>query len=424
VDALNDSYYRATAHDFPSMPPLMGEAQADVCVVGGGFTGLAAALKAAENGYSVILLEGDRIGHGASGRNGGQLIPGLRWDSRELVSAFGKGVGYDLFQLAIGARAMVHSRIEKHDIACDLKSGHLHVAYKPKHYDDMRREIAHLEQEMDYHSATLVDATSVPTLLGSDRYHGGVYDRAGGHFHPLNYALGLAKAARRLGVTLHDDSRVIALDDGPQGAVVKTTQGSVRAKYVLLGSDGGMGGFDPAIGRFTMPIMNYNVATVPLDPDRADALIPSNAAVSDSRFVLNYFRLSADHRLIFGGGEKYTPTPPPDIGAFVLRHITEVFPHMAKAAIEYRWGGAVNVTMNRLPQFGRKGNVFYAHGYSGHGALVATLGGELMAEAMAGTAERFDLFAKLPHRPFPGGKVLRHPLYVAGMLWYALRDRL
>jgi gamma-glutamylputrescine oxidase len=352
------------------------------------------------------------------------LIPGLRWDSRDLVSAFGEGPAYDLFQLAISARARVHDRIGKHNIACDLKSGHLHVAYKPKHYDDMRREVAHLEQKMDYHSAALASSEELPELLGSDRYHGGVHDRAGGHFHPLNYALGLAVAAQRCGVEIYEHSRVTQLAEERQGVVVSTVNGSVRAKHVLLGSDGGMGGFDAAIGRFTMPIMNYNIATVPLGADQAAQLIPSDAAVSDSRFVLNYFRLSADHRLIFGGGERYTPNPPDDIAAFVRKHIVDVFPQLRSTQIAYQWGGAVNVTMNRLPQLGRKGNVFYAHGYSGHGALLATLAGELMADAMAGTAEQFDVFARLPHRPFPGGSLLRHPLYVMGMLWYALRDRL
>ncbi len=424
VDPPNDSYYRATAREFPHQPTLNDVQKADVCVVGGGFTGVAAALRAAELGYSVILLEANSIGYGASGRNGGQLIPGLRWDSRDLVAAFGAEAAYDLFQLAISARARVHDRIEKHGIACDLKNGHLHIAFKPSHYADMRREVAHLEEKMDYRSAVLVTPESLPSMLGSNCYHGGVFDRTGGHFHPLNYALGLALAARRCGVTLFEGSRVTKLAEGAEGVTVSTAKGSVQARYVLLGSDGGMDGLDPAIGRFTMPIMNYNVATVPLGAERAAALIPSDAAVSDSRFVLNYFRLSADHRLIFGGGERYTPHPPDDIAAFVRRHIVSVFPDLQDTSIAYQWGGAVNVTTNRLPQFGRKGNVFYAHGYSGHGALLATLGGELMAEAMAGTAERFDLFARLPHRPFPGGKLMRHPLYVAGMLWFALRDRL
>jgi gamma-glutamylputrescine oxidase len=424
MDPLANSYYRATANAHPKLSSLRGEERADVCVVGGGFTGLSAALKAAESGYSVILLEADSIGNAASGRNGGQLIPGLRWDSRDLVKAFGEGPAYDLFQLAISARALVHDRIDRHKIKCDLRPGHLHTAYKPSHFEDMRHEVAHLESVMDYHSSLIVNPGDVPDYLGSDLYHGAVMDRAGGHFHPLNYAFGLALACQKAGVTLYERSRVLSVSDDTDLVTVATDQGTVRAKHVLLGCDGGMGDFDSAIGRFTMPIMNYNVATIPLGADQATALIPSGAAVSDSRFVLNYFRLSADHRLIFGGGERYTPKPPTDIAAFVAPHIASVFPNIADVPIAYKWGGAVNVTMNRLPQLGRKGRVFYAHGYSGHGALVATLGGTLMAEAMTGTAERFDVFARIPHRAFPGGKLLRHPLYVAGMLWYALRDRL
>jgi gamma-glutamylputrescine oxidase len=260
-------------------------------------------------------------------------------------------------------------------------------------------------------------------IVSAKGYHGGIYDSAGGHLHPLNYALGLAEAARAAGVRLYEGSPVLRITGGDRPGVT-TTHGSVSAHHVVLACDAFTHQIDADLGRYTMPVANYNVATQPLGEDRARALIPSGAAISESRFVLNYYRLSADNRLIFGGGEKYTPRPPRDVAGFVRPYMEAAFPGLEGIGIDYAWGGLVGVTMNRLPHFGRKGNIFYAHGYSGHGVLLSTLAGELITEAMRGTAERFDLFASLPVKPFPGGPLLRHPLYVAGMLWYALRDRL
>ncbi|MGH6634032.1 MAG: NAD(P)/FAD-dependent oxidoreductase, partial [Sphingopyxis sp.] len=256
----------------------------------------------------------------------------------------------------------------------------------------------------------------------SPLYHGGIHDPQGGHFHPLNYAIGLACAAEAAGVCIREDHRAYEIADTPDGLGVMTDRAHIAAHYVIDATDSWIGQVEPDLGRYTVPIMNYNIATAPLS--NADDLLPSDAAVADSRFVLNYFRLSADKRLIFGGGERYSQTPPRDIAAFVRPFMAEVFPQIADAKIDYGWGGAVAVTMNRLPHIGRRGNIFYAHGFSGHGALVTTLAGELIAEAMAVTAERFDVLANLPNRPFPGGKWIRRPLATLGLLWYALRDRL
>lgn len=417
------SLYAATANPFPDQPQLRGEARADVVVIGGGFTGLSAALHAAEAGFSVILLEAGRIGCGASGRNGGQLIPGMRWGAAELAGRFGDERARALLEIANCAADLVRTRIAAHAIACDLRAGHLHAAARPRHLDAMRRELAAMERLVGYDSARIVEAREIGDLVASPLYHGGLMDANGGHFHPLNYALGLARAARDAGVRIFEDSAVSAVSHaGPVVAI--TAQGRVTANRGVLACDTMMGRIAPRLARMTMPVANYNVATAALSPARARALIPSGAAVSDSKFVLNYFRLSADNRLIFGGGERYTPRPPGDIAAFVRPYLEQVFPQLAGVGIEYAWGGLVGVTLNRLPQFGRIGNSFYAHGWSGHGALLTTLAGKLIAEAMRGDAERFDLFAALPSRPFPGGPLLRHPLYVLGMLWYALRDRM
>jgi gamma-glutamylputrescine oxidase len=420
-DPLNDSYYRATANAWDSQPEFLDDAEYDVAVIGGGFTGLSAALACAEKGLKVALFEAKNIGFGASGRNGGQLIPGLRWSMREIDAEFGRERAQAIFDLAYGAVDRVNSRIAKHGIECDLKAGHLEAAYKPAHFDAMKRDAEFLENKFGWKSE-IVQPKDMGRHINGGSYYGGIYDPNGGHFHPLNYALGLAQAALRAGVHIFEQSEVLHFLGNADvvGFVVNGVY--VHASRIVVATDTWTGDLDYSFRGYTIHIMNYNVATAPLSD--ADNLLPSNAAVADSRFVLNYFRLSADKRLIFGGGEKYVQTPPADIAAFVRKHIIEVFPSLADVPIDYVWGGAVGVTANRLPHMGRKGNVFYAHGFSGHGALITTLAGELMAEAVIGTMERFDVFASLPHSRFPGGKWLARPLATLGLLYYAMRDRL
>jgi gamma-glutamylputrescine oxidase len=417
------SYYAATANPSPERPSLHEALSVDVVVIGGGFTGLSAALHAAEAGYSVVLLEAHRIGWGASGRNGGQMIAGMRWAVPDLVREFGRGRAARLIALANTAGRMVRQRIERHAIACDLRQGHFQAAAKPRHLGAMRRELDLLQDLLAYEGASIVEPGEVGKIVASPIYHGGIYDTNGGHLHPLNYALGLAAAAEAAGVRIFEGSAALSVDHGSPVRVA-TADGSVTARFAVLACDAFMGALVPDLAAMTMPVANYNVATAPLGEASAKALIPSGAAVADSKFVLNYYRLSADNRLIFGGGEKYSPHPPGDVAGFVRPYLEQVFPQLKGVAIDHAWGGQVGVTFNRLPQFGRIGNSFYAHGWSGHGVLLTTLAGDLIAEAMRGTAERFDLFAGLPRRPFPGGPWLRHPLYVAGMLYYAMRDRL
>ncbi|WP_439568017.1 NAD(P)/FAD-dependent oxidoreductase [Sphingopyxis sp.] len=420
TDPLNHSYYAATAHPWRSSYDMGEDLSFDIAVIGGGFTGLSAALACAERGFSVILIERAHVGFGASGRNGGQLIPGLRWSASELEAEFGGERAEALFDLCWRGNR-VKARIAKHGIDCDLKAGHLEAAWTPKDFGAMQREAEFLATRFGYHS-NVVAKQDMPGHIASSLYHGGIHDPQGGHFHPLNYAIGLARAAEAAGVCIWEGERVHRITDTPEGAGVMTDRAHIAARYVIDATDSWIGDLEPDLGRYTVPIMNYNIATEPLP--NADALLPSDAAVADSRFVLNYFRLSADKRLIFGGGERYSQTPPRDIAAFVRPFMAEVFPQIAGAKIDYGWGGAVAVTMNRLPHIGRRGNVFFAYGFSGHGALVTTLAGELIAEAMAGTAERFDVLANLPSRPFPGGKWLRQPLATLGLLYYAMKDRL
>lgn len=417
------SWYAATAEPFGRRAALDGPIEADVVVVGGGFTGLSAALSAAEAGFTTVLVEARRIGWGASGRNGGQMIPGMRWAATDLLDKFGVERARALVALGMEATDRVHSRIARHGIACDLRDGHFHAACKPAHLDHMRREIDMLHRLVDYRSARIVERADVPAIVATDAYHGGMFDSAGGHIHPLNYAIGLAKAAEAAGVRVFEGTPAIAMDHGSP-VVVTTPRGKITARHGILACDAEVGALEPSLKQIMMPVINYNVTTRRLSNSEAQALIPSNASIAESRFVLNYYRLTADNRLMFGGGEKYTPRPPADIAAFVRRHLERVFPQLRSIEIEYGWGGTIGVTMNRLPHFGRIENTLFAHGYSGHGVLLTTLAGELMAEALRGSLERFDLIADLPMRGFPGGALLRHPLYVAGMLWYALRDRL
>lgn len=416
------NYYRATANSFAAQRALDGETRADLIVVGGGFTGMAAALAAAERGRKVVLLEAKTVGYGASGRNGGQLIPGLRWSAGELVKTFGLERARAIYAVAMMAIDRVAARIARHGIACDYKPGHLEAAWKPAHYDTMAREADLLTRDFDRTELKMIAPAEMRCHIASPLYHGGLFDPRGGHFHPLNYLLGLAQAALAAGVTIHEQSAVTELRED-NGVTAVTANGSVRAPQAIVGTDAWTGDLVPGARDLTVPILNYNIATAPLG-DLADGLLPSDAAVADSRFVLNYFRLSADKRMIFGGGEKYRQAPPPSIAEFVRPHLAEVFPELAAVPIDFGWGGTVSVTMNRLPRLAREGAIFYAHGYSGHGALLTTLAGELLAEALDGDSAAFDTLAALPHRRFPGGRFFAKPLATLGLLYYALKDRI
>lgn len=419
---MERSYYAATANAFAPAPKLAGETQADVVVIGGGYTGLHAALNAVERGFSVVLLEAGRIGWGASGRNGGQMIPGWRKGATDLIAKYGRAHAKTLFEMALAARTMTLERIVKHNIQCDLHvNGHLTLAAKPSDPDWMREETAALAEVMDYPHARVLSAEEAWAKVAAPGFHGALLDECGGQLHPLNYALGLADAARGAGVVLHEQSRVVRMETS-EGVVAHTEHGVVRARYGVLACDALLEGLEPRIAGRIMPVANYLIATEPLK--QPEELIADHLAVSDSRFVVNYFRMSEDGRLIFGGGERYSPEPPADIAAFVRGHMLGVFPQLRDVRIDHAWGGLVSITMSRLPHIGRHGDLFFAHGYSGQGVLMPALAGKVVADAMAGTAERFDVLTQIAPPEFPGGAALRAPLYVLGMLWYALRDRL
>ncbi|SDG03309.1 gamma-glutamylputrescine oxidase [Limimonas halophila] len=423
IDRLT-SYYAATANAAPERTTLDGEARADVCVVGGGFTGISAALNLAERGYDVVVLEAERVGWGASGRNGGQAGSAYAADMSAIRRWVGEEDAKRLWAIAEESKAIIRERVARHGIQCDLRDGQFHAANKPRHLRDLRQMQADWAQTYGYTDTELVDRDGLGRHVATDAYVGGLYDSGSLHLHPLNYCLGLARAAEEAGARIFEGSRVESLTYG-EPAVVHTTDGCVRADHVILCANAYLGELVPAVRRAIMPVGTYMGATPPLGRERALALLPSNAGVTDSNFVLDYFRLSADWRLLYGGRVSYSTIPPRDLAASLGARMRHVFPSLSDVGFEYTWGGYVAITAERTPDLGRvTGNVLCCQGFSGHGVALTGVAGKLAAEAVAGQAERFDVMARLPHTPFPGGRRLRTPLLVAAMAYYRLRDLL
>lgn len=416
------SYYIATANAAPVRPPLLGEVTADVCVIGAGYTGCHAALNLAERGYRVVVLEAETVGWGASGRNGGQICTGFAKGQEPLEEKLGRDLARQLFDLAQEAKAILKERIERHAIACDLTWGYLYAALKPRHMAACQAELESLQRDYGYDEARLVTEEELDHYVASDRYIGGLYDAGAGHLHPLNYCLGLAAAAEEAGALLHENSRVTRVVPG--GKVrVETAGGSVTADFVVLACNAYLEGLVPFVGDTIMPVATYMTATEVLGENRAKTLLPSNAAVGDCNFVLNYFRRSADHRLLFGGGVSYTARMPASLPAQMRQIMLKVFPQLTDVRQDFTWGGNVAITRDRYPHLGRHSpNIYFAQGYSGQGVAITAIAGKVIAEAIAGQAERFDLFTRIPHQRFPGGPHLRAPTLALAMTWFRLRD--
>jgi gamma-glutamylputrescine oxidase len=416
------SYYQASANTQLETRTLKGTVQADVVVVGGGYTGLSCALELAQRGMKVVVLEAGQIGAGASGRNGGQLCTGFSPGQSRLVAQLGASDARKCFAIAEEAKVLVEQRITTHNIDCDLKWGYLHCATKPGKDAEFQAWRDELE-DLGYGGCDILSKSELEEKLGTRAYHGALREARGGHFHPLNYCLGLAKAAMDAGATIYEHSPVVEVGTG-QAPFAKSTDGEVRAKFLVLAGNAYLGKVvKPLYGRI-MPVSSFMVATQPLGADMAKSLVRDGEAVADTNFILDYFRLTADHRLLFGGAANYSTLEPTDVGAFMKRRMVKVFPQLASTPISHAWGGYIAITSNRLPDCGQLSpTTFYAHGYSGQGVVLAGMYGKLMAEAVAGTAERFDMLARVRHLPFPGGPV-RTPLLVLAMLWYRLKDAL
>lgn len=423
------SWYRdSIAVELAPCAPLAGEVHADVCVIGGGVTGCSAALHLAEKGYSVLLLEAGEIGHGASGRSGGQILPGLGTDIATVEKALGIGRARDIWEMSREAVRLTAELIERHAIPCELAWGYLHAAVKPRHVKELGEFQERMARDYGYTAMTLLEGTALREHVVSDAYPAALFDSEGGHLHPLNYTLGLARAAQRAGVRIHSHSAVTHIRRG-QPAVVETAGGSVKAEQVILAANAYQSGLVPEqlpeLNGRLMRAANYMIATAPLSEAQAAQVLPRNDALADANFVLDYYRLTAGRRLIYGGEVSYDGREPPRLQARMDAKIARLFPVLAGVPIEYRWGGDVGITLNRAPDFGRvEDNLYYAQGYSGHGMAMAGLAGQLLAETLAGQNERFDIFAAMPHRRFPGGMALRKPLLVLATNFYKLRDRL
>ncbi|WP_299691036.1 FAD-binding oxidoreductase [uncultured Tateyamaria sp.] len=416
-----DSWYAATSDIGPVRAPLPGTVQADVCVVGAGYTGMSAALHLAQAGRRVVVVEAQRVGFGASGRNGGQLGAGQRVEQPDLEQMVGHDRARVLWDMGRAAVALVKALVAEHAIDCHLKPGLAWTAEHSSDVDDLHRYAEHMARHYDY-PLEVLDAAGFARFCPSPAYKGGILDWEPGHLHPLRYALGLARAAEAAGAVIYEGSAVHDISEGAK-VTVRTDGGVVEADHLILACNGYLGGLSGQVAARVMPINNFVVATAPLDDP--DQVLAQDIAVSDGRFVVNYFRLSHDKRLLFGGGESYGYRFPRDIAAKVRKPMTEIFPHLADVPIDYAWGGTLAITMKRLPYLVRLApNVLSASGYSGHGVGTATQAGQLMARAIQGDGDGFDTMAALPTIPFPGGTAMRTPLLALAMTWYSMRDRL
>jgi gamma-glutamylputrescine oxidase len=402
----------------------VGTLEADVAVVGGGLAGCSAALHLAGRGFKVALLEANCVGYGASGRSGGQTIFGLATSQKALAAQVGREDARRLFEMSIEALDLTQAMIREHGIECDYRPNHVHVATKPRHLDELAEWFDELRDEYAYESVHLLDREALQAHVRSDRYLGGLLDTRSGHLHPLKFTQGLARAAEAAGALLFEQTEALHYEDGA-GVIVRTPRGEVRCRQLVLCGNAYLGSLAPALARRILGVGTYIIATRPLEAEQTSSLLPSAAAIADVNWILDYFRRSADRRILFGGRVSYSAFQPPHLAESMRRRMVRIFPELSAVEVEYAWGGYLDITRSRAPDFGRLSpNVYYLQGFSGHGMSLTVLAGRLAAEAVAGTAERFDVFARLPHRDFPGGPLLRRPSLVLAMLYYRLKDLL
>lgn len=418
------SYYAATAIGAEERAPLTADVTTDVCVIGAGFTGVSAALHLAERGVRVCLIDAKRAGWGASGRNGGQIHTGFRIDQTDLEPLVGDAGARDLWNLSEEAKAGIAARIAHHRIACEPKRGLIYAAWKRSHAAGLAQYASHLRNKYGYLAVRPLSRDELAAMVGSTRYHGGMLDQGGGHLHPLNYVLGLAKAAAEAGAQIYDATPALSIERGAQPRI-KTPNGTITCNTIVLAGDSYLGSLVPELESRIFPISVFMIATEPLSEAEAKSLIRDDVAVADTKFVIDYYRLSSDRRLLFGGGEVYSANENANGINVVRPAMLRVFPSLESKKIDYVWGGLVGITRNRMIHTGRIGpNIYFAQGFSGQGVALAGLAGKLMAEAIAGNSERFDLLARFKIPAFPGGPKLRSILQVGGMSAAALLDRL
>ena len=410
------SYYASTADILPEFPRAKGSLSCDVCIIGAGFTGLSTALHLAQSGYQVTVIDAHRVGWGASGRNGGQVGSGQRKDQKWIEAKYGLAAAKQLFQIAEDAKATVRKLVTEHKIACDLTEGIIHASHTKADAQDLIEEAEHLNTVYGANSE-LLDKAQAAEALSTEVYHNASIDRTACHIHPLNYALGLAKAAKDAGVTIYENTPAIS----HSGTSVQTAHSKITAKTLVIAANGYVGRLNAKITARVMPINNFIIATGPLETQ----LIKERMAVADTRFVVNYYRETPDGRLLFGGGENYGYRFPKNIESFVRRAMANVYPQLKDVPVTHAWGGTLAITSTREPFFAQpEPDVFTASGYSGHGVALATEAGVMLSHAIQGQTERFDIQAQMRPPTLPGLSIMRHPVQVTAMSWFALRDRL
>jgi len=419
---VRNSYYEASTQRTDRYAPLQTDIACDVCVVGAGLAGLSAAIDLAEAGFTVAVLEARQVGWGASGRNGGQALVGLACDMQVIDRQLGRTAARQVWDTTVEAVELIHARCRRFEIDCEWKDGFIAAAVTPRRAGELKQWVDALAHDYGYDRIRLIERAELPEWIASSRYRAAAFDAGSGQLHPLKYTLGLARGAAGLGVKIFEGSRAIEVRPG-RLSEVRTAEGAVHCSHVLLAGNVYLGDLMPQLAARIMPVGTFIAASRPLGAERASQLLPRGAAVSDTQWVLDYFRLSRDHRMIFGGRVSYSTILPARLPQAMRRRMLGVFPQLADVPIEFAWGGYVDITMNRAPDFGRvMDNVYYLQGFSGHGLALAGMAGRMVAEAIRGTASRFDLFAGIKHREFPGGRWLRTPLLVMAMVWYRIRD--
>ena len=417
------SYYAASANDKSLRNSLNEDITADVCVIGAGYTGMSSALHLAEQGFKVVVLEASRIGFGASGRNGGQIVHSYSRDIDFIEKHYGKHTGTEMGKMAFEGGRIIRRLVDQYNIKCDLKEGGIFAACNSKQLHEMEQKKA-LWEAHGHDQLEILSEDSIQNHVGSSRYKGGLLDKSGGHFHPLNLVLGEAAALESLGGVIYEDSAVTRVQEGDK-AVIFTDKGSVTADFVVVAGNAYLGGLIPKLEQKAMPCGTQVITTAPLSEAQQKELLPQDNCVEDCNYLLDYFRLSGDGRLISGGGVTYGAREPDKIESLIVPNMLKTFPQLKGVKVDYAWTGNFLLTLMRLPQFGRIGsNIYYAQGYSGHGVTSSHLAGKVLADAIQGQAERYDIFAGLPQYPFPGGRALRIPYTAMGAWYYTLRDKL
>lgn len=417
------SFYAQNAQTLDRFAAAKGDLTCDVCVIGAGFTGLSSAWHLAQRGYDVVLVDAQRIGFGASGRNGGQVSNGQRRDQEDLEEMLGADHARALWDIGGQAVDLVRALCARDEVRTEFVPGVLHAVHRKREVAHLQPHVDHMHRRYGYDQMTVLDQEACRATVNSPAYHGAVLDMGCGHVNPLELALGLARLAVAAGVRIFEGTKVTEVVPGDP-AHVRCNAANIKARFVVMGCNGYLGKMQPHVAARVMPINNFIVATKPMDTEAQEQIIRNNYAVADSKFVVNYFRFSEDHRLLFGGSESYGYRFPADIARAVRKPLSQIFPQLADAPFDYAWGGTLGITVNRMPHFERiSGNILTMSGFSGSGVALGTLSGQIVAEAIAGQAERFDAMASVPTVPFPGGTRFRSALLVLAMLWYSLRDR-